>query len=181
MRRISCEYSPAWGVSRPTQIPDEAMEVIADVLLASAGKDEDHPAYNERQLERKRRRASCAEEHFALTSAGHTLRDESAGLTKQAGLTRDEQKAWEMYSAGYKISEISRLLRLTRASVRTLLRHAARRISTCESTLRGLDDVYYREVHKRIYRRPRHCPAQPCRRLGYCKFALGMSPENQEG
>jgi len=182
MRRISCEHPISYKASRPTPIPDEAMEVIADVLLASAGKDKDNPAYNERQLERKQRRASCAEEYFTLTIADvHTLRDtESDDLISQAGLTQEEQTAWEMRLAGCRTSEIARFLNVTRAAVRMLIRRAAQRISACEFALRGLGDIYHREVHRHIYRRPRHCPAQPCRRLGYCKFALGAKHADRE-
>ena len=178
MRHRPSDYSPTQKAPAPTQIPDEAMEVIADVLLQSAGKNTDQPAFTEGQLERKRRRAWRAEECFTATvAAGHALPDESDSLFKQAGLTHDEQRVWEMYSAGYRISEIARVLHVTRSAVRSLLRRGARRISACEFALRGLGDIYYREVHRPIYHRPRHCAARPCRRLGYCKFALGTAPE----
>lgn len=153
-------------------IPKEAREVIADALLASSSRNDNYPAYNELQLNRRRRRISRAEEYFAISAAEssnqHSISEE---ISDRAGLTQAERTAWELYSAGYKASEIARILHVTRPTAVRFLRSAARRIAACESTFNGLEHIYLREVHKRIYKKPMHCTEHPCRRLGYCKYS----------
>ena len=164
----------ATGESRRGRIPPEVQEIIADVLLAASCKDKDRPAYNEEQMDRKRRRASRAEEYFiTLTAARYASRDLAAGglQSRAARLAGDERIAWEMFSAGYRASEIARALRISRPTAVRLLKNAARAISTHGSALLGIKDVYHTEVHRRVYRKPTHCPEQPCRRLGYCKYS----------
>lgn len=159
-------------------IPPEAMEVIADVFLACSRRDSDRPTYSEDQLDRKRRRASGAEEYFAmLTSARCALRDTDIDGIPGDIMAQDERAAWEMYSAGYRASEIARFLGVARPTAVRLLRSAARRFTADESAFRGLSDVYRSEVRRRIYRKPTHCSEQACRRLGYCKYVLNIEDQ----
>lgn len=153
-------------------IPPEAVEAIADALLAVSDKDADRPTYTEEQLDRRRRRQSRAEEYFAMLAAARgALPQQGCDVPPEAGLAEDECAAWEMFVAGYRASEIARALRISRPTAVRLIKTAARRISTCRSAFLGLGDVYRMEVHKRIYRKPSHCPEMPCRRLGYCKYS----------
>ena len=155
------------------QIPPEAMEVIADVFLASSRRDENYPAYNEDQLDRKRQRASRAEEYFYLfTAECSSINSGLDDALDHAGLTQEERAAWKMFSDGYKAPEIARVLCITRPTAVRLLKSAARRISSSGSKLRGFGDVYRREVRRYVYHKPMHCVERPCQRLGYCKFVL---------
>jgi len=179
MKRGAKEEMAAYAAHRPGKIPPDAMEMIADVFLASSARDEDRPAYNEEQLSRKRRRASRAEAHFAMLAARRYAfpPSDTGEILDHAGLTPDERTTWEMYSEGYRVSEIARLLRVTRPTAVRCLKSAARRIAACESAFRGLGDVYHHEVHRQLYRKPMHCSEHPCRRLGYCKYALRQEDE----
>lgn len=179
MKPETMENVTAPNALRQKQIPPEALEVIADVLLASSRRDDDHPAYNEDQLSRKRRHALQAELYFGMiTAARYSPQGSSADyVLDHAGLTQRERTAWAMYSDGHSVREIARFLQIARPTAVRLLRSAARRISACEAAFRGLGEVYHREVHRYIYRRPMHCSEQPCRRLGYCKYAIHA--ENQ--
>lgn len=150
------------------QIPPEALEVIADVLLASAGRDNDRPAYNEDQLKKKRQRAVRAEEYFGIISAA----GQAAPTVDDIDLAENERAVLRLFQEGYKASEIARILQITRPTAVRLLKSAARRISACRSRFAGIEEMHYHETHKRVYRKPVHCPEQPCRRLGYCKYAL---------
>lgn len=154
------------------RIPPEAMEVISDVLLASSDRDAERPSYDEKQLDRKRRRAARAEEYFTvLTVARYTSQSaEVIRLSDQIGLTADERTAWQLFSQGYRPSEISRRMGITRPTAVRLLRTAARRISVWEKTFGGIGEVYHCEVRRNVYHKPTHCAQQPCRKLGYCKF-----------
>ena len=159
-----------------TRIPPQAMEVIADVLLASAGRDSESPAYNETQLMRKCRRSAQAEKYYGSTVASNCLPKDSdiAGLADSDLLNEDERAAWEMYAAGYRPSEIARHLKSSRPTVVRLLRSAARRLRALGLKYDGLSGIYHREVHRYVYRKPNHCSNRPCRRLGYCKFPIPL-------
>lgn len=167
-------HPAARNASRSRHIPPEALEVIADVFLACSQKEDDCPAYSEDQLDRKRRHALRAELCFGISIASRyaALRPSANDILAEAGLTPSERTAWQMFSEGYNASEIARSLRIGRPTAVRLLRSAAGRISTCETALRGLGEVYHSEVHRYVYRKPTHCGEQPCRHLGYCKYAL---------
>ena len=179
MKRGAKDEMAAYAAHRPGKIPPDAMEMIADVFLASSGRDKDRPAYDEEQLNRKRRRVSRAEAHFSMFAASRYAfpPSDTGDILDRAGLTPDERMTWEMYSQGYRVSEIAGLLHVTRPTAARFLKSAARRIAACESAFRGLGDVYHHEVHRQLYRKPMHCSEQPCRRLGYCKYALQRENE----
>ncbi|MHB1000151.1 MAG: sigma-70 RNA polymerase sigma factor region 4 domain-containing protein [Armatimonadota bacterium] len=156
-----------------TKLPPEALEVISDVLLATAGRDEYHPAYNEAQLYRKQRKASKVEEYFAQSWMGSLPETgELAIILQNAGLSEKEKTAWKMHYDGYLNAEIARCLQVSWPTVQRLIRNASRRIQLYKSKFCGFDEVYHDEVFKRIYRKPVHCNDQPCRKLGYCRYAI---------
>ncbi len=159
---------------RESRMPPEAMEVIADVLLAASGTRDDRPAYSEDQLARKTRRVARAEEHFELMSADalHSEMPEMDDPIAHAGLTHDEAAAWKMYDEGYIASEISRAMGVTRPTTVRMLKSAARKLLACRFKYSGLRSIYYHETHQHTYRPPVHCSEQPCKRLGYCRYAL---------
>ena len=161
------------GASYGGHIPSEAREVIADVLLASLCKDGDYPAYNEEQMNRRRKRSTRAEEHFIALSVDRSMSHGTTGekVVDFQGLAQNERTAWEMFSAGYRASEIARRLGVSRPTAVRLLKRTARLIAAYKFSFLGLEDVYRTEVHRWLYRRPTHCPEQPCRQLGYCKYS----------
>ena len=161
MRRITPRCRP---------IPQEALEVISDVLLASSPRDGEIPALDENQLMRRRRRTSNAEVCFGLAIAEARLFEEQEE-TLPARLTPRQRLVWTMYQDGYCASEIAAALGITRPTVTRILRNAAGVIAATRTKLRGLREVYRVEVCRKGYRKPDHCSEEPCRRLGYCKYA----------
>lgn len=161
------------GTRIPNRMPEELTELIADVLLASQQGDEDHPAYREEQISRKQRRAAQAEEHFLMSlwtqrSLELMLDDDR---TWTSALTERQKAVCDMIEEGVSVAEVSRRLGVARTTVVRLLRQAAYRASVSECAYRGLSEVYHREVHRYLYRKPQHCATKPCQKLGYCKFA----------
>ena len=155
-----------------TPIPPEAMEVIADLMLASQARDRQHPSYCELSLAKKSRRASQAEMYFGVLSAARRPTDESGSddLQDDAGLTRQEKTVWRMYADGYRPSEIAATIGVTRPTGVRILKSAARKVAGRTNKLGGLREVYRLEVGRKAYRKPKHCPEEACRRLGYCKY-----------
>lgn len=155
------------------RIPEELTELIADVLLASEQGDSERPAYREDQIARKQRRAAQAEEHFLMSAcAGRSLEmTPEDDRTWEAALTSQQKAACDMIEEGLSVTEIAGRLEIARTTVLRLLRQVAYRASVSDCAYRGLSEVYHSEVHRRLYRRPRHCSTRPCRKLGYCKFA----------
>lgn len=159
---------------KETPLPPEALEMIADVLLMSLDRDRSQPAFSEAQLDRKRRRASKAEELMAPTfpdGCGMTDIADVEELLDEARLSDREKSAWKMRFEGYCVSEISRSLEVSSPTVERLLRSAEYRIRSMRQGYVGFSEVYYSEIHKHTYRRPSHCFEQPCRKLGYCRYA----------
>lgn len=158
-----------------TEIPPHVMELLADVFLASSGRDDERPTYDEALLARRSRRASRAETYSDIMStARYASSDPSAGeVETDSGLTHQEESAWRMHVKGFRPSEIARALNVTRPTAVRLLRSAARKTSVSEDEYGGLREVYRREVHRYSYRKPTHCPDEPCRLLGYCRYPMG--------
>lgn len=151
-------------------IPPEALEVLSDALIAASGKASDTPAYSEAQMDRKKRRVGKVEEYFIKGS----LEQHPVDMTNAYGdeLREDEKSAWYLYNRGYNVSEIAGILDASRPTAVRMVKSAARRLAVREPKLHGLSDIYHEEVYKRLYRRPEHCIEEPCRRLGYCRYAL---------
>lgn len=164
------------GKPRKTHsIPPEAMEVISDVLLVASGSDGDRPTYTEEQLARKQRRASRAEVIFGLSACPE---DTGLRVPEDVPLTREERAAIEKHLEGLTTAQIAADLQVTIPTVRRMLRTAARRISA--HRLHGLRSIYRAEIRRHGYRRPTHCSEQPCKRLGYCKWAHKLGTEMPE-
>lgn len=152
-------------------IPQEALEMISDVLLASSPQDDENPLFNEQQLARKSRRTWNAELQLAIETAEKRSFEISDEGVSPCGLKPRQQIIWEMYMDGYSPSEIADALGITRPTVLRRLRKAAAIVATTRSRLRGLGEVYRSEVHRKGYRKPDHCLEEPCRKLGYCRYA----------
>lgn len=166
---------------RETVLPPEALELLADVLLISMGRDDAHPAYSETELDRKRRRTAKTDEHAALSSSDGASMTDIAGIEEmldEAGLSDREKSAWTMHFQGYRVSEIARCLQVSWPTVSRLIRSASYRLRSVKPGFHGFSAVYYSEVHRHIYRKPNHCLEQPCRRLGYCRYAHIRKPMN---
>ena len=157
-----------------TRVPPEVLEIIADVLLASAGRDDVHPAYDEKQIIRKQRRVSRSEEYFLQSSAaGRSIDgDMAADLLLNSELSEKERCAWRMHYEGYLTSEIARCMGISWSAASKLVRSASKRMQKNEPCLNAVSAVYHDEVRKRVYRKPEHCDQQPCRKLGYCRYAI---------
>ena len=158
-----------------TEIPPHVMELLADVFLASSGRDDERPTYDEALLARKSKRASRAETYCDIMSAVRYASSDPTTheVEMDSGLTQQEESAWRMHSKGFRPSEIARELNVTRPTAVRLLRSAARKTSVSEGEYGGLHEVYRCEVHRHSYRKPTHCPDEPCRLLGYCRYPMG--------
>ena len=168
-----CEARPRKSPS--TEIPPHVMELIADVFLACSEEDDEHPTYDEALLARKSKRASRAETYYGIMSAAeYAASDPTAHeVVTDSGLTHQEESACRMHAKGFRPSEIARALNVTRPTAVRVLRSAARKTSLREDAFRELREVYRREIHRHTYRKPTHCPDEPCRLLGYCRYPMG--------
>jgi DNA-binding CsgD family transcriptional regulator len=157
-----------------TSVPSEVKELVADVYIACTSNDSERPAYSQTQLDRKRRHVSEMEQYYALlATSGHVNIATGAENTFcEADLEPRERIALSMYCSGYGISEIAHRLEISRPTARRLVKSAARRVSVGGHSTEALQRIYKDEVHRRIYRKPTHCAQQPCKRLGYCRYAL---------
>ena len=151
-------------------IPQEALEIIADVLLASSPRDRKTPTFDEHQLLRKTRRASNVEISFGLATAEARLFEQEDDIVP-ARLTTRQQLVQSLHDDGYSASEIADALGITRPTVMRMMRNSAEEIARTRTEVRGLREVYRSEVRRTGYRKPDHCAEEPCRRLGYCKYA----------
>ena len=158
-------------IPRCRPIPQEALEVIADVLLASSPKHGHAPIFNDQQLARKTRRVSNAEVRFTMAYAERRIFEADEGEPPASALTPRQRLVWTMYVDGYSPSEIADALGITRPTAVRILRNAAGTIAGTRLRLSELGEVYRAEVRREGYRKPVHCREEPCRRLGYCKYA----------
>jgi DNA-binding CsgD family transcriptional regulator len=110
--------------------------------------------------------------YLGILSATRGSSDElrSEDLQDDVGLTQQEKTAWRMRVDGYLPSEIAATLGVTRPTAVRALRSAARKVAGRTSKLSGLREIYRLEVRRTTYRKPRHCPEEACKRLGYCKY-----------
>lgn len=152
-------------------IPEEALEMISDVLLASSPKNSDYPSFSEEHLARRGRRMSSAEVYQGMAAAENRLFEESDGEGILSGLTPRQKLVREMYMDGYAPSEIADALGITRPTAMRILRNAAGTAAKTRTRFRGLGEAYRAEVHRKGYRKPEHCQEERCRKLGYCKYA----------
>ena len=151
-----------------TPIPTEAMEVIADVILAAQARDPERPSYREMTLTKKSKRASLAELYYGVLSAARQSPADAA--SDDVGLTQQESMAWKMYLGGHVASEIAQVLGVTRPTAVSSVRRAAGKLTSREDGQGGLREVYRHEVRRTFYRKPSHCSEEACKRLGYCKY-----------
>lgn len=151
-------------------IPEEALEMLSDVLLASSPKDSDHPTFNEEHLARRGRRISSAEVYLGMAAAENRIFEGSEEETSSSSLTPRQRLVWEMYVDGYSPSEIADALGITRPTAMRILRNAGGIAAVARTRLRGLKEVYRSEVRRKGYRKPEHCSEERCRKMGYCKY-----------
>ena len=163
------------GYFAQTPLSDEALEVFADVILASIDNDNQHPAYTEIQFARKQRTMHNAEKHYYELSASLNASPDIdlEQFAKELRLTDSERHVLELCAGGYGLLETAALAGLNFRTVRRILDKVRRRTSPKSEVFYGLDSIYHTETHKHTYHKPVHCKEQPCRLLGYCKFAEG--------
>jgi len=148
-------------------IPEEALEMIADVLLASSQQNDANPIFDERQLIRKHKR-DFKMGFTAVTQDTSIEDDEESPIS---GLKPRQRIVWDMYMDGHSPSDIAAALGITRPTVIRRLRNAAGIVASNQPRLRGLRAVYRSEIGRHEYEKPRHCAGEPCRKLGYCRYA----------
>ena len=159
------------GTYRPKPIPDEALEMISDVLLASSPRDRERPTFDENQLMRRTKRVSSIEVYSGVETANVRLFEGQEEESIPVRLTPRQRLIWAMRQDGYSSSEIAAALGITRPTVVRALRNAAGIVATTRMKHRGLREVYRAEVRRKIYRKPDHCFEEACRKLGYCRYA----------
>jgi len=152
-------------------IPPEALEMISDVLLASSPGDGDSPTLEEGQLSRKMRRGRSADTLFELAAAETRVFGSRESDTLPVRLTPRQRLVWAMHEDGYCPSEIAAALGTSRPTVMRILRNTAGAICKTPKTASGVLEVYRAEIGRKGYRKPNHCAEEPCRKLGYCKYA----------
>lgn len=134
----------------------EALELVADILLELAGRDDEYPAYSEDQLTRKtlranrRRWVNCR----PYTCADVLLSDELDDLSEAAGLAADEECAWRMHLEGALPDEVAVMLGTTRPRAVRLIHSARSRVASCGSKSRGLYSAYLSLIHRCTYHPP---------------------------
>jgi DNA-binding NarL/FixJ family response regulator len=157
---------------RETPLPSEALELLADLLLAVSDQDAERPSYPESRLISDARRASNAEHYFrAATDAASAPSTTAPRLPDEDGLSGLELSVWRMYRDGVPMMHIAEHLGLSRHLVKRHIRNVLRRTAAHGSPGDDLREVYLSEVTRQEYRKPAHCTGEPCRRLGYCKYA----------
>ena len=158
---------------RETRLPTEALELLADLLLAISDQDADRPSYPESRLISEGRRTSKAEHCFRSVVDASAPAPSAPGprLPDEDGLSEPELSVWRMYVSGMPVMHIAERLELGRPLVKRHIRNALLRTAAHESPRDDLREVYHGEVTRREYRKPAHCAGEPCRKLGYCKYA----------
>ena len=140
---------------RRSQRP-EALELVADLLLALAGRDREYPAYSEEQLARK---ALKSDRIRRLGWSRYTCTDvlvsaEIDDMARSARLTEDECAAWKLSLDGHHLDEIAEVLGTTRPRAERLVNSACGRVARCSARYRGLYAAYQSLVHRYTYHRP---------------------------
>ena len=158
---------------RETPLPTEALELLADLLLAVSGQDAERPSYAESRMVSEGRRASKAERCFrsVVDAAAPAPSAPGPRLPDEDGLSGLELSVWQMYRDGVPMMRIAERLGLGRPLVRRYISNVLRRTAAQESPRDDLREVYFGEVTRHEYRKPAHCTSEPCRKLGYCKYA----------
>ncbi|MDO8585572.1 MAG: hypothetical protein Q7T82_00880 [Armatimonadota bacterium] len=75
---------------------------------------------------------------------------------KAAGLTRLQLRIYELFLRGMAVTEIASRLRLSRQRVSKAIQAARSEALKRRSKYEGLQEVYWREVRRYVYRKPRH-------------------------
>jgi hypothetical protein len=158
------------------RIPPEVMEMISDIYLACAERDPEFPAYAESYLQGKLQRAASPTGWGQGTAgvSGEMLDAEVAAMLHGAGLTAQQAAAWQLHLTGMRPAEIAILMGTSHPTAARLIKGAGRRVQEFHAKYGGLHTIYRSEIRRPIYRKPGHCGAMHCRRLGYCRFALSM-------
>ena len=142
------------GRARRLRAPHpDALELVADLLLESAGQDDEYPAYSEDDLLRRGQRSHRGRrlDWSRYTCTNHLLAAEIDDLSRSAPLTRDEDVAWRMSIEGSVSEEIAEMLGTTRTRAVRLLVSAKGRIASCDSKVRGLHSAYLSLVGRHGY------------------------------
>lgn len=147
---MSDSSRPVNSIPRLRPLSPPALELVADILLKSAARDDEYPAYTEEQLVRRKRRIGTGRrldwQHHSC--AAELLAAEMDELAKAAGLSAAQQSAWLMHSEGYSQEEIAEALGVNRYKVMRLVNAACRSIAASPSRYRGLHSAYLSTVRR---------------------------------
>lgn len=158
---------------RESHVPHQTLELLADVLLAASEPDTERPTYDERRLARRARLAYRAELYFLAASTHAPMPDaDKDALPEAVSLSTDEASALRMCRDGWTMARIADEMGITRQKARRLVRNALCRGGKQQGQLDGLTGVYRAETGRHGYHQPMHCGAEPCRKLGYCRYAF---------
>jgi DNA-binding CsgD family transcriptional regulator len=155
---------------------EEALEAQADDLLTAAAQDPGAPFYTERQLRRKltieeSRIADAPLEESSTESGPEREATDLQVVVGRAALSADERRVLNLALNGHTQAQIAAVVGLAQQRVSELLQRATRKVRRQweaghpRPSARDLRDLFWAETHRYLYRPPRHCAGQPCRRL----------------
>ncbi len=159
---------------KETPVPPSVMELLADVFIHSVERDTEKPAYSEKQIDVKMKLNRNTGELICMPISEEYMEMNNSSIDAildSAGLTECEKSVWHMHQSGYSRTDIAKKLELSNAGVKKQIRSALYKLSKLEDGSRGLNDVYNESIIRSVYHQPSHCVDQPCRRLGYCRYA----------
>ncbi|MDO8682389.1 MAG: hypothetical protein Q7N50_02770 [Armatimonadota bacterium] len=139
-----------------------SLEDAADGMLADCEfMPGDTQLFTERQLIRKIKRdiarAPAAEPEGIPNEVAEYLIDRHISLLlKNARLTKFQRRVYSLYLRGGSPSEIARESGISRQRVANAILTARQEVSARRNKYAGLHEVYWKEVRRHIYRKPRH-------------------------
>ena len=141
---------------------EASLQKAADELLAKEGFTlGDIPLLTERGLFRKIRREInrapvLAEDALPEQVCEYLIERYIRQLGKDKKLTRMQLKVYELFLRRLPLSDIAQRVGLTRQRVRHALQTARNHADNAQGKCDGLQQIYWREVRRYVYRKPRH-------------------------
>ena len=141
---------------------EASLESAADELLAKEGFAlGDIPLLTERGLLRKMRREMdrapvLPEDALSEQECEYLIERYIRQLGKDKKLTRMQLRVYELFLRRLPLSDIAQRLGLTRQRVRHALQTARSHEDNKQGKYDGLQQIYWREVRRYVYRKPRH-------------------------
>ena len=138
------------------------LEAQADQILSAHGSELDGARlFSEKRLLRKMRRELDYRPHVAEDDPpeeviGYLIERHISQALQVTGLTRLQLKVYELFLRGVSISEITRRLKLSPQRIRMALQTARSHARKTRGKYDGLYEVYWSEVRRYVYRKPRN-------------------------